>query len=329
MEQQNELTTNMELIVRPEDYIIQSTERTFITANTVPVTLNELKNDHLIPVFVKDNEKCISQYEFVEAMMDVTQQTFNLENILDPLIRVSHPIKGRTPEARAKKADQLEDWEKTLYYERMAFAIEMPSISDVINGNRVCLSVVGIKSHASDNLYNKKGTDEHFKIAIGFQNKVCTNLCLWTDGYLSDLKVNSIGQLKACMSTLLESYNANFHLFHLKRLADYSLTEQQFALLIGRCRMYSNLPPKIKSTIPVMLFGDSQINSVCRDYYKSDSFCKDEHGNINLWKLYNLFTSANKTTYIDNILDKSVNAFQFIEQIRSAVEHKNTNWFLN
>ncbi|MCB0777912.1 MAG: DUF3871 family protein, partial [Chitinophagaceae bacterium] len=50
---------------------------------------------------------------------------------------------------------------------------------------------------------------------------------------------------------------------------------------------------------------------------------------INLWKLYNLFTSANKSTYIDSFLDRSVNAFQFVEQVRKAVDEGAACWYLN
>src|SRR5690606_10765697 len=44
----------------------------------------------------------------------------------------------------------------------------------------------GVKSYTRDNLYNRKGADQHFKFFIGFQNKVCTNLCIWTDGFQNE-----------------------------------------------------------------------------------------------------------------------------------------------
>jgi hypothetical protein len=40
--------------------------------------------------------------------------------------------------------------------------------------------------------------------------------------------------------------------------------------------------------------------AVFRDFYKDESFCRDANGDINLWKLYNLFAGANKSTYIDS-----------------------------
>ena len=146
---------------------------------------------------------------------------------------------------------------------------------------------------------------------------------------MGDLKVKSFGQLQGAIKTLLQSYNQNYHLHNLKQLCNYSLTEQQFALLVGRCRMFQYLPSSLKQEISPLLFGDTQIGSVCKDYFKDGSFCKDDIGNINLWRLYNLLTGANKSSYIDSFLDRSVNAYNFTEQIKWGLEGKATSWYLN
>ena len=65
------------------------------------------------------------------------------------------------------------------------------------------------------------------------------------------------------------------------------------------------------------------------DFYKDNSFCKDADGNINLWKLYNLFTGANKSTYIDSFLDRSVNAFNLVEQIKYGLNNRRKCWYLS
>ncbi|WP_367916034.1 DUF3871 family protein, partial [Leadbetterella sp. DM7] len=160
-----------------------STELPFIVANTSPMSLFELEHEHIIPVFVKDNEPVISHQDFINCVQEVSGQVFPHETILRPSIRVSHPIKGRIPEAKDKPAKELLEHEKTIYYERMAFVLEIPSISSTINGNKLNLTIGGIKAYNLDNLYNRKGSDEHFKVFIGFQNKVCCNMCIWSDGY--------------------------------------------------------------------------------------------------------------------------------------------------
>lgn len=304
-----------------------STDKPFIQANTTEVSLQEIKDNHIIPVFIKDNEPLISNADFIETTLKVASDVYSNETILSPTVRVSHPIKGRVPEAKNKPANELEEWEKTIYYDRMAFIIEVPSISDVIGDNTLSLTIGGVKAYNMDNLYSRK-TDQHFKIFVGFNNRVCLNLKIWSDGYMGDLKVTTIGQLSACIRSLLEQHNAVFQLNQMKMLCDYSLSESQFAHLIGKARMYQHLPKDVQREIPQLMFGDQQIGSVVKDYYRDNSFCRDEQGNINLWRLYNLFTEANKSSYIDNFIDRSVNAYQFIEKIRWAIEEKSDNWYL-
>lgn len=319
----------IEEIIPETEVEIISTDKPFIQANTIASTLSEIKKHHLIPVFSKDNEPLISGADFIEAMSDVVADNYHYETILKPNIRLSHPIKGRIPSAKDKPANELAEWEKTIYYERMAFIIEIPSINDVIDGNRLSLTVGGIKAYNLDNLSNRKGSDEHFRLFIGFQNKVCLNMCIWTDGAMLDLKVTSMGQLIACIRSLIQNYNQNHHLYHLKELCNYSLTEQQFAQLIGRTRMYQFLPNNMKKDIPQLFFGDTQMSCVVRDYYKDDSFCKMDDGTLNLWRLYNLLTSVNKSTYIDQFLERGVNAFNFVYNIKTALKNQTFDWYLN
>lgn len=305
-----------------------SSSSSFIEANTIESSLEEIKEHHIIPVFIKDNEPLISQTDFIEATQRIAAEVFDGEVILKPSVRLSHPIKGRVPSAKDKPAVELMECEKTLYYERMAFIIEIPSISADIDGSHLSLTIGGVKALNLDNLYGKKGSEEHFKIFIGFQNKVCTNLCVWSDGYISDLKVTSLAQLKINIRLLLESYNACYQINMLQQLPEYSLTEKQFATLIGRCRMYPHLPRNLQQSISPLLFGDNQLSTVVKDYYRDQSFSRNADGTINLWRLYNLFTGANKSTYIDNFLDKSLNAYLFVEQLKYALNNQEKSWFL-
>lgn len=307
----------------------KSSSQSFIQANTIESSVEEMKEKHIIPVFIKDNEPVISHTDFINLTWEMAHEIYDKETILQPTVRLSHPVKGRIPDAKDKPAIQLLEHEKTLYYERMAFVIDIPTVYDDIDGNKLILSVGGVKAYNLDNLYNKKGSDEHFKVFIGFKNTVCTNLCVWSDGFYGDLRVKSIGQLKGCIRDLFERYQVQYQMNQMSKLVDYNLTEQQFATLIGKCRMYQHLPHSLKIELPQLCLGDSQIGTVCRDFYKDDSFCRNEDGTINLWRLYNLFTGANKSSYIDNFLDRNVQSYHFIEQIRFALKEKVPNWYLN
>ena len=312
-----------------EEIEIISSGTSFIEANTIGSTLTEVKHGHIIPVFIKDNEPVISHCEFIETTLGVAMDIFRGEGILKPNIRLSHPIKGRIPEAKNKPAINLLEHEKTLYYERMAFVIEIPTIYTDIGGNRLNLSIGGVKAYNLDNLYNKSGADQHFKIFVGFKNTVCTNFCVTTDGYMGDLKVKNVDMLRNSVRTMLQDFNAVEQSDQFRDLHNYDLTEQQFAQLIGRCRMYKYLPEQLQKEIAELMFGESQLNSICNDYYRDKTFCRNDDGSINLWKLFNLFTGANKSSYIDTFLDRSVNAFQLVNVLKDALYRKESCWYLN
>jgi hypothetical protein len=100
--------------------------------------------------------------------------------------------------------------------------------------------------------------------------------------------------------------------------------------MIGKARLYQYLPAAQQKEIPSHCLKDSQFNAVARDYYTDRSFSRDVNGDINLWKLYGLFTGANKSSYIDTFLDRSVSAFTFSESLLQALEHENKmSWFLS
>ena len=322
-----ELSTNI-VSFDPILEVEPSQEKAFILANTVPMSLKTIEQEHIIPVFVKDNEPLISHVDFIQGVEQVAHHVFSGEKILRPSIRLSHPVKGRIPDARHKPAKELLKHEETIYYERCAFVIELPNITETINGNQLSLTIGGVKAYNLDNLYNRKGADEHFKVFIGFENRVCTNLCVWSDGYVQDLKAKSMVDLCNAVFELLAKFQPKHQTDALRRLGEYTLQEEQFAKLIGRTRMYQYLPNAQRKGIPKFLFPDGHLNTVVKDYYNDESFCRLDDGSISLWRLYNLFTGANKQSYIDTFLDRSQNAFDFVRNISYTLEDSSFNWFL-
>lgn len=301
----------------------------FIQANTKEIELEHLKNDCIIPVFSKDNEKTIAHQEFIDVVINAVKKAFPHQIITKPEIRVSHQIKGRTPDAIHLNVKDLLEHQKTIYYERMAFIIRIPSIKDVINGNELSLTIGGVRSYNLENLYNKKSF-EKFKFFIGFQNKVCCNLCVSTDGFLSELRVTSTQELYTKILKVIQNYNAELHLMEMKELTQDFLSEHQFAQLIGRSRLYQHLDKAEKSQIPILNFNDSHINLMAKDYYEDKNFCRSEDGRINLWNLFNLFTQANKSSYIDTFLDRNLNAYEFTKGIQKTLNgNENYHWFLS
>lgn len=324
----NLILNNQEHQIIDEKEIIVFPKRNFIEANTTEVSLNHLKNECTIPVFAKDNECTISHYEFIESTKEVVEDILGYKGVLKPDIRVSHVIKGRIPTAIGKPAKDLLEREKTIYYERMAFIIEIPEISEIINGNKLNLTIGGVRSYNQENLFSKKSL-EKFKVFIGFQNTVCTNLCISTDGLKEDLRVSSIMELKAKVYELINNYKKKEHLENMERMFRYSLTEIHFAHLIGKMKLYPYLSKDEKQTLFPLAMNDTQLNIVVRDYHTDANFCKSHDNTINFWNLYNLFTEANKSTYIDSNLERNVNAYGFIQNLLNSIENQSPNYFLH
>lgn len=306
-----------------------SSDTSFMHANTEVIQEQDLREKSIIPVFCKDNESTISHPEFIEAITFAAQNCFKHESFLQPAVRVSHPIKGRIPSAIGKPVDLLLEEEKTVYYERMAFIVEIPNIRDNVNGNELNLTLGGVRSYNLDNLGGKK-SEEKFKVFIGFKNQVCCNLCVWTDGFKAEIRARDVSELVQQAYTLFASYRPEVQLQTLCGFGDSFLTEHQFAQLVGRSRLYQFLPAKVKKEIPNAIpLMDAQVSTIARDYYSDKSFCRNQDGSIDMWKLYNLFTGANKSSYIDTFLDRGVATTSFISCLQNALKHGSEHWFLS
>ena len=300
----------------------------FIEANSVEVTLDHLKNDNVIPVFSKDNELTISHPQFIETVWEAANSFYSGEQIEQPDIRCSHVIKGRKPEAINKPKNLLTEADTTQYYERCAFAIDIPSIYENVSGNKLNLSIVGVRALNRENLATKK-SPELFRLAVSFKNTVCCNMCVFTDGYKDDIKVMSTKELFRATLELLNNFNTAKNIHLLQTLGNSYLTEHQFCQLLGRMRLYQSLPQGYQKDIPKMLITDSQINTVAKAYINDKNF--GSLGNdISMWKLYNLLTGANKSSYIDSFLDRAVNATEIATGINAAL-HGDTKykWFID
>ena len=253
---------------------------------------------------------------------------FPQEVIDAPDIVVSHIIKGRIPEAIHKPVNQLLETDKTIYYERMMFCIEIPAVTEVIDGCRLNLTVGGVRAYNQENLYSKKGF-EKFKVFIGFKNMVCCNMCVATDGLAGEMRVTNTQELTAKITELIASYNAKRHLERMRALLDTSMSESQFAQMVGKARLYQFLPPAQRKQLPVFEFTDCQLNVIARAYYNDTAFACDRQREIDLWRVFNLFTGANKSSYIDSFLARSRNASVFTEGVAKAlIGEPEYRWFV-
>lgn len=159
--------------------------------------------------------------------------------------------------------------------------------------------------------------------------RICSNQILTGEGVRFNMEVTNINELYRNVLELLNSFNAAKEIHLMQTLSDTYLSETQFAQVVGRMRMYQALSPARQKAIPRLLITDSQINSVCRDYYTNEVFGMKDNA-ISLFDFHNLLTQSNKNSYIDSYLQRGVNATEVsvgLNNVLQGLDNK-YSWFL-
>ncbi len=300
----------------------------FLEANTDAVTLEELANKCVVPTWA-NQELTIAHQDFISCVHDAATSFFAGEQVNAPDIRVSHTVRGRVPQALGKKASELLECEKTQFFQRLAFAFTIPTIHETIRGQKLELCVGGIRNYSDLNLYRTSKGLEKFSIFIGWRVRICSNQVLTGEGVRFNMEVSNIGELYKNVLELFHSFNPAKEIHLMQTLSNTHLSETQFAQVVGRMRMYQALSPARQKLMPRLLITDSQINSVCRDYYSNEAFGVKENA-ISMFDFHNLLTQANKGSYIDTYLQRAVNATEVsvgINNVLQGIDNKYA-WFL-
>ena len=299
----------------------------FLDANTNAITMEELKNLCVVPTWA-NQELTISHQDFIDCVHDAAKTFYNGESVNAPAIRVSHIVRGRTPNALGKRASELLECEKTQFYQRMAFAFTIPTIYETIDGQKLELCIGGVRNYNDLNLYRASKGVEKFSVFVGWRVVVCSNQVLTGQGVKLSLEVMDLRQLYQQVMELFYQFNPAKDIYMMQQLSNSYLTETQFAQIVGRMRLYQALPPKQSRSIPNLLITDSQINNVCRGYYGNPDFGGEE-GAISMWNFHNLLTESNKSSYIDSYLQRAVNATEVSVGLNNALHGDSTyQWFL-
>lgn len=302
----------------------------FIESNTQAVTLEELSNN-LIPTWA-DNSLTISHTNFIKTVRAAAEQVFG--NLTPVEIRTSHPIQGRRPEAIHKKQNELTDIDRTLYYQRMAFVSHVIGLSREVNGQVVNLTIGGIRNYAEDLLY-RTATPQKFKVFVGWQVRVCSNMmltCSGNSGVIQCLTEADVFQKTMELFTTFNPERENI-LTQFGNLQSTRMTEQQFCNIIGRMRLYQALPIAEQHQLPPLLIGDQAVNEATRGYFNNPNFCKREgEDGISCWNFLQLLTESVKSSYIDKFAERNQNAVDLTIGLQNALngtDEEGYSWFLS
>lgn len=310
-----------ELILTAE----QSASVNFLEANTNAITLEELTEQCVVPTWA-NQELTISHQDFIRTVHDAACNVFAETNT--PEIRVSHVVRGRTADSLHKRTCDLLESEKTQFYQRLAFAFTIPSIHECIDGQRMELCIGGVRNYSDLNLYRANRGMEKFTVFIGWRVNVCSNQVLTGQGVRLSFEVMSLHDLYKTVLDLFCNFNLERDIELLQSLTQTRMDERTFAQIVGRMRLYQALPSYLQREIPKLLITDSQINNVCRDYYNNPNF--GHKGNtISLFDFHNLLTAANKSSYINDYVQRGINATEITLGICKALQgDPQYSWFL-
>ena len=173
-----------------------------------------------------------------------------------------------------------------------------------------------------------------FKVFVGWQVRVCSNLMLTCDGNSGIIECMTEADI---MQKTLELYN-NFEpmmdetLQRLENLQSTQISEELFCKIIGRMRLYQALPSKAQKELPPLTLGDSTVNAMVKNYVTNENFGKKTNQDITCWNFLQLANEAVKLAYIDKFVDRNQNCTDFAIGIQRAIEGTDTegySWFIN
>lgn len=300
----------------------------FLEANTDSISMEDLANKCVVPTWA-NQELTIAHQDFISCVHEAASDFYRGERLNMPDIRVSHIVRGRIPQALGKKASELLECEKTQFYQRLAFAFTIPTIIETVRGERLELCIGGVRNYSDLNLYRATKGIEKFSVFVGWRVRICSNQVLTGEGVKFNIEVTNTSELYRHVLELFHAFNPAKEIHLLQSLSDTYLTETQFAQIVGRMRMYQALSPGRQKQIPRLLITDSQINSVCRDFYSNEHFGVKDN-TISLFDFHNLLTESNKSSYIDTYLNRAVNATEVSVGLNNVMQGLDNRyaWFL-
>ena len=302
----------------------------FIESNTQAITIEELATKCIVPTF-SDNSLTIAHQNAIAAVYKAAEDVFG--ELTPPECRVSHAINGRVASAIHKPAKDLTDEEKTIFYQRLAFIAHVRSLTRIVAGQPVELTLGMCRAYNEDKLYSKK-SPEKMKIFVGWKVRVCSNLCLTCNGNSGTVEVLTEADVYQKSLELFRRFDPEKEdtLQLIENLHNTRISESQFCYIIGRLRLYQALPTEVRKTLPMIDIGDQAVNAAVRGFVSNPNFgLKEGEGSISTFSMLQLFNEAIKQAQIDKWLDRNQNCTDFLLGIQRALLGTDTegyDWFL-
>ena len=302
----------------------------FIESNTQAITIEELATRCIVPTF-SDNSLTIAHQNAIAAVYKAAEDVFG--ELTPPECRVSHAINGRVASAIHKPTKDLTDEEKTIFYQRLAFVAHVKSLTRIVAGQKIELTIGMCRAYNEDKLYSRK-SPEKMKIFVGWKVRVCSNLCLTCNGNSGTVEVLTEADVYQKAYQLFRRFDSEKEdtLKLIENLNNTRISESLFCYIIGRLRLYQALSTEQQKNLPTIEIGDQVAFATVRGFVSNPNFgMKEGESSISMFEMLQLFNEAIKQTYIDKWVDRNQNCTDFALGIQKAIQGNDTegyNWFL-
>ena len=314
----------------PEEELSEEHHPNFIESNTQAISIEELATRCIVPTF-SDNSLTIAHQNAIAAVYKAAEDVFG--ELTPPECRVSHAINGRVASAIHKPTKDLTDEEKTIFYQRLAFVAHVKSLTRIVAGQKIELTIGMCRAYNEDKLYSRK-SPEKMKIFVGWKVRVCSNLALTSNGNSGTVEVLTEADVYQKAYQLFRHFEPEKEdtLKLIENLHNTRVSESQFCYIIGRLRLYQALPTEVQRTLPTIEIGDQAVNAAVRGFVSNPNFgLKEGEGSISMFEMLQLFNEAIKQTYIDKWVDRNQNCTDFAIGIQKALlgnDSEGYSWFL-
>ena len=190
-----------------------------------------------------------------------------------------------------------------------------------------------MRAYNEDKLYSRKSAMK-FKVFVGWQVRVCSNLMLTCDGYSGTIECLTEADIMQKTFELFGVFEPRMEntLHLLEDLRTTQISEELFCKIIGRMRLYQALPINEQRKLPQLTIGDSAVNAMVKNYVTNPDFGITSGDDFTCWNLMQLGNEAVKQSYIDKWLERNQNCTDFAIGIQKAINGDDTegySWFIS
>jgi hypothetical protein len=271
-------------------------------ANAKEVSVQELFNC-LVPKNERTNQHIVSQAELATITKDTLSNEYNIG---DATIVGSHFHSM----GNATKED-VGGW-----YDRLVCIYDLDVVQEISDSQLRLTAGFAIDYKSQSKLANNKKNEQVVTMFMGFQNNVCMNMCISSEGISHQLIFSSPSEFAALMKNNVQSYTIQMkrQIELLRSMEGKSMPVNKFEEMLGRelikSRMGNAQANKLTPLNSTQWMDVASLTITDRRYR-----INPEDKSVSAWQAYNLMTEAAKNSQLDSVVSTLSNCTKFVAKV--------------